>query len=194
MYPETLMGRFVTLGACILGTLLVSLMVVSLTNTTELTTGENRVYDELVKIQVKNFTKKEASKLLLVLFQTFLLNKKLNKDKMEEDEINELMMQKFGLLSKLKNQLKIFKSFFKKFESYSSSAEDSVIKMNERAIKKIDSTYSTFNKVPRIERKCRRIVNDQKEILGRVEEFTIFQECIANFLMKVNSEYREMEI
>lgn len=194
IYPETLLGRFVTLGACILGTLLISLMVVSLTNTTELTTGEARVYDEIVKYQVKKFTRAEASKLLFVLFSTFMLNKKLKDDKIEEDEINELMMKKFGFLSKLKNQLKIFKSVFKKFESYSSSAEDSVIKMNERAAKKIEYTYSCFQKVGGIERKCRRICNDQKEIKSRVEEFTIFQECITNFLIKVNSEYRETEI
>lgn len=194
MFPETQLGRLVTLFACIIGTLLISFMVVSLTNTTELTTGEARVYDEMVKFDVKSCTKKESAKLLLVIFQTFLINKKLKNKKLDEDSQNELMMIKFGHLSKIKKQLKIFKTNFKKFESFSSSSEDSVIKMNERSLKKISYIYSCFEKTPRIIRKCRRIINDQREISDRVEEFSLFQECIANFLIKLNTEYKELEI
>jgi len=44
-YPSTHLGRAVGVVACIIGMLLVSLMVVSLTNASEFTTEESKVID-----------------------------------------------------------------------------------------------------------------------------------------------------
>ena len=43
-YPSTHMGRFIGVCACIIGMLLVSLMVVSLTLSSEFTPEESKVY------------------------------------------------------------------------------------------------------------------------------------------------------
>lgn len=55
-YPMTHIGRLITFMGCLLGSLLVSLMVVSLQNTTKLSVGEQRVYNDLTKSEVKNKT------------------------------------------------------------------------------------------------------------------------------------------
>lgn len=52
-YPSTHPGRLFTFIACMLGTVLVSLMVVSLTNTSELTYGQQKVYNEMLKLGAK---------------------------------------------------------------------------------------------------------------------------------------------
>ena len=46
-FPQTLLGRVIAVIACLWGTFLISIMVVSLTNSTEFTTQEQKAYDEL---------------------------------------------------------------------------------------------------------------------------------------------------
>ena len=53
-FPLTHVGRTITFMGCILGTLMVSLMVVSLNNTSKLSIGELRVFNELIRLDVKS--------------------------------------------------------------------------------------------------------------------------------------------
>jgi hypothetical protein len=155
-FPLTHLGRLITLVGCVLGTLLVSLMVVSLTNTSELSIGELRVYNEMIKIDVKAATQKTASNFILAILQAHVLNKKMEKSNQKES--SGLIMQKFGLLSRMKRHVKGFKKAFKKYDSYSSSAEDSIVKLNANGLEKLEEVYRNFGKAKKIERKCKRII------------------------------------
>jgi uncharacterized iron-regulated protein len=168
-------------------------MVVSLTNTTDLSSGETRVYNEMTKINVKRETQKEAARLLISIFKTHSMGKKVKKIK-KKHILNEMMMSKFGMLSRMKKDLTKFKKAFKKLESYNSSEEDSLIKMNEKGTKMIEKIHNLFDKTKSIERKCRRLNFDQLEIIERVDELLVFQTCIANFLLKFNAKFKEVEI
>jgi DNA-binding protein YbaB len=50
-------------------------------------------------------------------------------------------MQMFGYLSKMKSACKNFQKQFKKYESYSSSAEDCIVKMSANGLVKMDVVY-----------------------------------------------------
>lgn len=61
IYPRTHMGRFVVVMACFWGVFLVSMMVVTLTVSSEFTKGESRAYDILFRLNAKEQAKKRAS-------------------------------------------------------------------------------------------------------------------------------------
>ena len=190
-FPLTHLGRFITFIGCILGTLLVSLMVVSLTNTSELSIGELRVYNEMIKLDVKANTQKTASHFILAILQAHVLNKKMERS--NEKEASNLIMQKFGLLSRMKRHVKDFKKQYKKYDSYSSSAEDSIVKLNANGLEKLEEVYRNFGKAKKIERKCKRIIVMQKKIVDMTDNMVIFQNCINNFIVNFNSTYQEEE-
>lgn len=191
-FPITHMGRFITLIASVIGNLLVSLMTVSLTNTTELTAGETRVFNEMERFEVKRRTQKASSGLLMTILRCHILNKKL--EGLNEDAKMAVMMKKFGLLSKMKTLLKNFKKIYKKYESYASSHEDAVIKLNNNCMERKHKVYTHFGRTNRVTRHCRRIVNDQKEINDRLDELLSFQACMAKFLVTFNRDYVEEQI
>lgn len=89
-YPNTHIGRLITFFGCLLGALLVSLMVVSLQNTTKLSIGEQRVYNDLIKGEVRSKTQYEASQYILYIMRIHLLNIKIKKGK--KSEVQYLMM------------------------------------------------------------------------------------------------------
>lgn len=76
-YPSTHPGRLLSFIACIFGTVLVSLMVVSLTNTTELSQGQQKVYNELLKEVSKKEAKKKGGLFIILLMKVNKMNKVL---------------------------------------------------------------------------------------------------------------------
>lgn len=52
-FPATHMGRFVVVIACFWGVFLVSMMVVTLTDSSEFTKGERRAYEILSRLKAK---------------------------------------------------------------------------------------------------------------------------------------------
>ena len=63
-YPFTHTGRAICFVACIIGQVLVSLLVVSLTNASEFTQEESKAYHILKKIDVSSKTKEKASNVI----------------------------------------------------------------------------------------------------------------------------------
>lgn len=156
-YPNTHIGRLIVFFGCLLGALLVSLMVVSLQNTTKLSVGEQRVYNDLIKSEVKQKTQYEASQYILCIIKIHMLNQKIRNGK--KSEVQYLMMQKFGYLTRMKQDSIKLKSIFKKYASFSSSAEDILVKLNANGLEKLEEVYRNFGKAKKIERKCKRIIS-----------------------------------
>ena len=71
-YPQTFLGRIIAIIACLWGTFLISIMVVSLTNSTEFTAQEQKAYDELKNYEQQNQLKQKG---LLLILRTVKLNK-----------------------------------------------------------------------------------------------------------------------
>jgi hypothetical protein len=63
-FPQTHMGRFVVVIACFWGVFLVSMMVVTLTDSSEFTKGERRAYEILSRLKAKEEAQKLAGKVV----------------------------------------------------------------------------------------------------------------------------------
>lgn len=103
------------------------------------------------------------------------------------------MMQKFGHLTRMKQDSIRLKAIFKRYASYSSSAEDILVKLNANGLEKLQEVYKNFGKAKKIERKCKRILTSQKNIISKVDSMTIFQNCMSNFLVNFNQSYKAEE-
>ena len=103
------------------------------------------------------------------------------------------MMQKFGHLTRMKHDSIKLKAVFQKYESYSSSAEDILVKLNANGLEKLEEVYRNFGKAKKIERKCKRILTSQKNIINKVDSMTVFQNCMSNFLVNFNHSYKAEE-
>ena len=103
-YPSTHPGRLQSFIACVLGTVLVSLMVVSLTNTSELSSGQQKVYNEQLKEKAREQVESKASIFLVSLFYVNEMNKQMMKGKTSADFI----LKRFAAISKLKKVMAAF--------------------------------------------------------------------------------------
>lgn len=63
-YPQTHLGRLISVIACLWGTFLISLMVVSMTSTVEFTPQEEKAYEELKNTNLKVSLRTKAIKLI----------------------------------------------------------------------------------------------------------------------------------
>ena len=78
IYPQTHFGRLVIVIACIWGIFVLSLFVVTLNNTSQLTKEEAKAYEELVRDdnKIKKYFQNEGAKLITALFKLNLARKK----------------------------------------------------------------------------------------------------------------------
>lgn len=100
-YPNTHLGRLVGVIACIIGMLLISLMVVSMTIASEFTPSEAKAFNIIKKIQANDQAKEKAANVLKTLFRLYKIRKVTNRD---------LFSKNFVLFAKLKKQTGIFKN------------------------------------------------------------------------------------
>lgn len=90
-YPQTHLGRMIAVVACLWGTFLISLMVVSLTMSVEFTSQEEKAYEELKKNDLNDKLISQAAQLIRISHNISKLrkkNKSLNLNK--EEELNTL--------------------------------------------------------------------------------------------------------
>ena len=55
----------------------------------------------------------------------------------------------------------------------------------------MEKIYENFNKGEQMEKRCRRVINNQNEIINRIDEMIVFQNCLGTFLTKFNKVYQE---
>lgn len=63
-YPTTYLGRIIGFFACVVGMLLMSLMVVALTNQTEFSSSESKAFDFLQRVTADDYAKEKAANVI----------------------------------------------------------------------------------------------------------------------------------
>lgn len=197
-YPLSHFGRIIALLGCLLGTMITSLMVVSLQNTSALTIAETRVYTQVERMEKINNIKKKAAALLHHMFEMFIVNKMIREVEDEESpemkvKYEKLLFRKFGLLNNIISIGKVMLELLRKYEMMSSPAEDTVLKLNEGGIMKTKEIFETFNNADEFKEKCIKLINDQFEINIMIEQIIKNQNCLASFITKFNDFYRESQ-
>lgn len=83
-YPQTILGRVITVVACLWGTFLISLIVVSLTISVEFTPQEQKAYDEIKKGEFRDELKRKA--LIFIQYAVKLSNFPERKEDQKEKQ------------------------------------------------------------------------------------------------------------
>jgi hypothetical protein len=124
-FPRTHMGRFVVVLACFWGVFLVSMMVVTLTVSSEFTKGESRAYDILFRLNAKELAKKRASYVIKSALQLFVIQRKYK----DHPDYNNMHIVKSNELS---NHLDAFRIQRNRAMKTDLPAEEMLRQLNEK--------------------------------------------------------------
>jgi hypothetical protein len=119
------MGRFVVVLACFWGVFLVSMMVVTLTVSSEFTKGESRAYDILFRLNAKELAKKRASYVIKSALQLFVIQRKYK----DHPDYNNMHIVKSNELS---NHLDAFRIQRNRAMKTDLPAEEMLRQLNEK--------------------------------------------------------------
>eukprot|EP01016_Furgasonia_blochmanni_P041293 TRINITY_DN5341_c0_g1_i6.p1 TRINITY_DN5341_c0_g1~~TRINITY_DN5341_c0_g1_i6.p1 ORF type:complete len:363 (-),score=66.29 TRINITY_DN5341_c0_g1_i6:330-1418(-) len=175
-FPSTHLGRFIGVIACIIGMLLVSLMVVSLTVSSEFTAEEAKAYSILKKMYADDNAKEKAANVVRTLLQ-WRVNQLKSGD----------LVESFVWNTKLKRNIEIFKNDYRLANSHNLSVDE----MLKNLRKKLESDISDIKKevipLTDLEKRCSELKERQVKISSRLDEIINIQASIAEFLIKLNS-------
>ncbi len=192
-FPLTHMGRFLALWVGVVGTLLVSLMLVALSSTTQLSNGEQRVFSRIDILSLRNEAKSSGSQLLYNTFLMYVSNKRiarLEEDEEQQQELNREVFRKFALLSRTRNIANEFNLVYFRYSTSTSIPEDLILDLFEKNDEKFKAIYSTLGKVSFIQENCVKVTKNQAEILEKMSEIVSSQHRIASYLVKINLNFQ----
>jgi hypothetical protein len=112
-YPSTHCGRIIATVACIIGMLLISLMVVSLTVSSEFSKEEAKAYYILKRLYADDAVKEKAADVIKAAFR--LANVR---DHRKKKEASNTLMLRFIWFTKMKKSITIFKNDNKVANNY----------------------------------------------------------------------------
>jgi Ion channel len=239
-FPVTHIGRIIALVGCIIGTMIVSLMLVALSNTAALSIAETRVFTEVDRRERMDHITTKSAIFLLYIFEVYILNKEIleeqetlevetpessEKEKdhtgshdksqanengdaeevfsnnLKEDEkgpqmiispkFRELLFKRFGLFSISNSMAQEISYDFKRFEMLSSTAEDTVLKLNEGGINRTRKVFEVFKNAKRVSELCGQIIAHQRSINDSMDHVITHQNCLRSFITNLNDFFRE---
>lgn len=112
IYPLTNLGRFVVVVCAVLGTIIVSLMVISLQNSLQFNTSEERAYNLKRQIDLKSKVQRKSVEYFMSQYKFIRLKTKYEK-MLRDNDLNEkkLMRTKRDLIESLYSKLQKKKDF-----------------------------------------------------------------------------------
>ena len=189
--PTTYFGRLICAVGCIIGTMISSLMVVSLQNFSALTVAETRVFHKVEEDHQENTAKKKSAALLYQAFKLYTLNKQIKKKK-EANEVNQgsldldaMQIKKYALLSSVAKLSPSVLSNHKGTSKADMSAEDTLLRLCEGRLAPTDKTFSFFRHSTEIRTLCSEIIEMQTETNLYIDAVIKYNNCMGSFLGKV---------
>lgn len=184
MYPKSHFGRFVVIIASILGMLLVSLIVVSLAVLTEFTDEEKKAYNVIKKIQADSSAFQKAANVICDICKLRYLNEKKRKKRLQGENI---LGQRFIILTQLKRNISFFKNDFKIAASFAIPV-DEMLKFLEFKLtgdlKELNGKLTSLNET---EKKLENIEKMQEDLSTKMDPILRRQEKIAKYIIDLNN-------
>lgn len=154
-YPATHLGRTISVVACLWGTFLISLMVVSLTVSVEFTPQEEKAYEDL-KNHDSNFQLKKKGMKLIILGQQLSMYKRLidrnpeqkeGENNVKETKDPKALMEYNKLIAEIKITLDEFRNIRKKIISkeHEVSADTILHKLNKNINDQMEQMIQVSN-------------------------------------------------
>jgi hypothetical protein len=187
-------GRFISVVACILGMLLVSLIVVSLAVISEFTNEEKKAYLIIKKLQAEDSANNKAADVIkdLIKLRFFsikgvsgfkLLKKKIN----NKIKISNLTAR-FVILTQLKRSISLFKNDFKIANSFSLPLDEMLKRLETKLKEDIASLSSNINKISLVDDHLDSLANMQDLVQEKMTVILKRQKKIADYIVKINNE------
>lgn len=187
-------GRFISVVACIIGMLLVSLIVVSLAVISEFTNEEKKAYLIIKKLQAEDSANNKAADVIkdLIKLRYFsikglsglkLLKKKINK----KIKISNLTMR-FIILTQLKRSISLFKNDFKIANSFSLPLDEMLKRLEGKLKEDIGSLSSNINKISLVDNHLDSLASMQDLVQEKMTVVLKRQKKIADYIVKINNE------
>ena len=153
-YPQTHMGRFVVVIACFCGVFLVSMMVVTLTESSEFSKSERRAYEILSRLKAKDESKHYAERVVKesVLLWTF------KRHKAKKDKLQLKYMQMI-------NVLKRFKEKQEEWQTYEAPTEEMLRQLTEKIDVDLEELKSLIASLIEIEQRLKKVEDFQEKSL-----------------------------
>ena len=141
-YPQTHLGRMISVIACLWGTFLISLMVVSLTISVEFTPQEEKAYEELKNKNTYNQLRVKAMSLIRLGHQIHLALQEYEKKKDKQSKLEYIkVVANFNLA--LEDFRSIRKSVISK--EHEVSAETILNKLNTNVTEQMENMINSSN-------------------------------------------------
>jgi len=153
-YPQTHMGRFVVVIACFCGVFLVSMMVVTLTESSEFSKSERRAYEILSRLKAKDESKhyaERAAKEAMLYFH-------LKRHKAKKDKLQLKYMQMI-------NFLKRFKEKQEEWQTYEAPTEEMLRQLTEKIDVDLEELKSLIASLIEIEQRLKKVEDFQEKSL-----------------------------
>ena len=179
-YPQTVLGRIIAVVACLWGTFLISLMVVSLTISVEFTPQEQKAYDELKKGEMYSKLKK-----LALEFIRYSIRLKEFPEKREDIIDPEMKIKYVKVIDKFKHSLHNFRTWREIVMSkeHEMSPENILYKLNENVSDEMESLICSSNsQVNALLEYLKLSEGIQEEIKGYVNKLDVMTKGLSDCL------------
>ena len=153
-YPQTHMGRFVVVIACFCGVFLVSMMVVTLTESSEFSKSERRAYEILSRLKAKDESKHYAERTVKEAMLYFRLkNRKAKKSKLQLKYMQMI------------NALRRFKDKKEEWQTYEAPTEEMLRQLTEKIDVDLEELKSLIASLIEIEQRLKKVEDFQEKSL-----------------------------
>jgi len=176
-YPETHLGRTIGVISCIIGMLLVSLMVVSLTVASEFTAEESKAFYILKRIYANDNAKEKAANVIKTIFRLRKTLKSKNAKRIAE---------KFVMLTKLKKQISIFKNDYRIANAQNLPIDEMLKNLQEKLETDINDIKKEVMVIPDLDNRCNRLKERQGKISTQLDDVIRIQSAIADYMIKLH--------
>ena len=182
MYPKSHFGRFIAVIACIVGMLLVSLIVVSLTIISEFSNEEKKAYLFLKKLDASDTAECKAANVIIkfIYLRKSLMTKKDNKS-------TNYIAKRFICFLKLKKDITVFKNDYKLANNYALPMDETIKNLEIKLKEDLKELIKTLGKLNDNSKSFDLISVEQKEIKQKLNNIVKMQDAIAKYIVTLNN-------
>jgi potassium intermediate/small conductance calcium-activated channel subfamily N protein 2 len=130
-FPTTHLGRLIIIISCFWGVFLVSMMVVTLNDSSKFSPGEKRSFDLLSRLKAKKRASRAAANLVLLSLRYNIFKQKNRR----AQDYEELRLVKYG---EIMHSLQMFRGFREKWQTIDYTDEEKLRQLSEQIMLDLD--------------------------------------------------------
>jgi hypothetical protein len=185
IYPNTHMGRIVAFISAIVGMVIVSLLIVTMSTLVEFTSEEKKAHSLIKKMNITQDMKTTARLLISNILRLNMIKRKKEKNKLPLF-LNHILIIR-AIVVKFTKEYKISKTQFLPSDEILVQLQRKL----ETDVKYIKNHEKSMNNIKKL---TKVIAEDEKKILNALQNLKEKQDEISNFLVKYNNEIAQPKV